>query len=458
MNDELAKKKKIHLLLYSVRSNPNLRRWGLVSVSTMLLLSGLTIGLTYHPGQVTHANDNSAVNILPVKTSPAQSVKFYKVSQTYVGEIAAQKASELGFERSGELVWVNADRGDRVTVGTAIAKLDTRNLEAKRLELLAQKDQAMAVLEELKTGPRSENIAASRSSVKDLEEQLKLERIRRSRREHLYAEGVISKEQLDEVAFNANALSERLKTAQSNLDELLTGTRSEQIEAQQAAVRQIEASIADIEITIEKSIIKAPFSGTIAARRLDEGTVVDAGQPVVRLVEDTELEVEIGIPLLPASRLKLGSQQRVKIGQKTYQAKVSSILPEVDPATRTRTIVMTLEPSAAQLVVPKQIVQLEIIQTIPTAGYWLPTKAMVRGERGLWSCYALVEQKNLQENSTSSNVSATKLYQVEQRDVEVIHAEGDRVLVRGTIQSGDSIIVSGTQRIVNGQLVSRSEI
>lgn len=434
-----------------------LKQWGLVSASTILLISGFAIGTVYLPSKNADAESSSALKILPVKTTRLKAVKSYQVLQTYTGEVVAFRASELGFENSGKLVWLNVDRGSRVTAGTPIAKLDTSNLETQRLELLARKTQASAVLDELKAGPRTEKIAAAHAQVRDLEEQLKLEEIKRSRRKDLYTQGAISREQFDEFAFNTNALSQRLAAAKSNLDELEAGTRREQIAAQQAVIKQLEARISDVEITIAKSTIKAPFSGTIAARRLDEGTVVNAGQPVVRLVENTKPEVEIGVPVRLTSQIELGSRQRVQIGQRTYGANISSILPEVNPATRTRTVVLTLEPSASQSVAPGQITRLEITQTVPTAGYWLPTAALARGERGLWSCYALVEVENQQKNLESTSSSGTQSYRLEQRDVEVLHTEGDRVLVRGTIQPGDTVVVEGTQRIVPGQLVRSSD-
>ncbi|NEO29904.1 MAG: HlyD family efflux transporter periplasmic adaptor subunit [Symploca sp. SIO3C6] len=407
-----------------------------------------------------NTENSSQITILPVEATRLNPVESYQVSRNYTGEVASFRASEIGFGRTGRLIWLGFDRGDKVSAGTPLAKLDIINFEAQLLQLIAQKDQAVALLKELQAGPRTERIAAARASVKDLEELLALEGIRRSRREYLYTEGAISKEQLDEVAFNANALSERLQAAKSNLDELLNGTRSEQIEAQKAVVRQLEARISDLEITIGKSTIKAPFDATISARHLDEGTFVDPGQSVFRLVEDAKPEVEIGIPVQGISQLQPGSQQQVQIGGKTYQAQVSSILPEVDPATRTRTAVLDLEPSAASSVAPGQVARLEIAQTIATKGYWLPATALVRGDRGLWSCYALVEVEKSQDASITLSENVTKTYRVERRDVEVLHTHSDtsnglsqRVLVRGTLRAGDSVIINGTQRIVPGQLV-----
>ncbi len=419
-----------------------LRRWRFIlvgAIATVALLS-LTIA-----NQKKDTPQTSPHRILPVKTQRVEAVKSYKTLQTYTGEVAALRASELGFERSGRVVKLNVDRGDRVTEGTALAQLDTSNLETQLQELLARKAQAVAVLEELKAGPRLEKIAAARAQVRQLEELLKLDEIKRSRRQDLYTQGAISKEQYDEVAFNANALIQRLAVARSELDELLAGTRKEQIAAQQAAVKQLDASIAEVKVNIAKSTIKAPFSGIIAARRLDEGTVVNAAQSVVRLVENANPEVEIGIPVQLTAQIKPGSQQNVQVGQTIYRGRVLSILPEVNLTTRTRTIVLTLENSLAQSVAPGQIARLALPQTISTAGYWLPIAALVKGERGLWSCYALGTEKNSQDRTQS--------YRVEQRNVEVLHTQGNRVLVRGTLQPSDMVIVDGTQRIVPGQLV-----
>ncbi|GAB1543998.1 efflux RND transporter periplasmic adaptor subunit [Scytonema sp. NUACC21] len=423
------------------------RRFTSVSAIAILLLSvsGLAfVGLN----SSTKKNDNKIISnnrVIPVKTQRIEAAKSYQLSQAYTGEVAAMRVSELGFEHSGRVVELKVDRGSRVTAGTPLAQLDSSDLETQVQELLARKAQAVAVLEELKAGPRAEKIAVARAQVKQIEQQLKLEEIKHTRRKDLYNQGAISREQYEEVAFNTNVLLERLAAARSELNELLAGTRKEQIAAQQAVVKQLDAGIAQIKIKIAKSTIKAPFSGIVAARRLDEGTVVNAGQAVVRLVENTKPEVEIGVPVQLIPQIQLGSTQNLQIGQKTYKGKVSSILPEVNLTTRTRTVVLTLEESRAQSVAPGQIARLTIPQTIRANGYWVPITALVRGERGLWSCYALREAENLSDG--------TKSYRVEQQNVEVLHTQGSRVLVRGTLQPSDTVIADGTQRIVPGQLV-----
>ena len=84
--------------------------------------------------------------------------------------------------------------------------------------------------------------------------------------------------------------------------------------------------------------------------------------------------------------------------------------------------------------------------------YWLPVTALVKSDRGLWSCYAVVAT----EENNSASMANTKSYRVERRLIEVLETKGERVLVRGTLQAGDAIVTDGTQRLVPGQLVSKN--
>jgi RND family efflux transporter MFP subunit len=387
---------------------------------------------------------NSPENILSVQTQKIQSVDSYLVKRFYSGTVVPRRTSSFGFERSGKLESIVVDKGMRVEADQPLAFLDTKTLRATQRELLAQRAQLVAKLKELQAGARSQTIAAATANVNKLKSQLQLARTKNQRRKQLYIQGAISKEQFDEATSDLNSKQANLEESQSQLNELLAGTRPEQIEAQKASIEQIDAKVASVEIELEKSILKAPFNGTISTRLLDEGTVVTMGNPVFRLVEDGILEAHIGVPVTTAMKLKVNTTLPVKIGEQNYSAIVRSILPELDPSTRTTTVVLKLNSQVTGKVTSGQLVRLQLNETISDTGFWLPTTALVKGVRGLWSCYVLGEA----EQSNKSNY-----FTVKRKDVEVLHNIGDRVLVKGTLQNGDRVIVNGTHRLVPGMLV-----
>ena len=396
------------------------------------------------------ASTIASPGVLPVETVAVTPVDSYQESRFYTGKIVPQRTSELGFEYSGNITQIAVKEGDRVAAATPLAYLDSREQKASLNELQAQRSQAVAKLQEMQAGPRSETIAAAKAKVRDLNEQLELASLKSQRRKSLYAQGAISLEQLDENMSNQQAIQARLEEAQSQVDELVAGTRSEQIEGQQSSVQQIDASIAKLKIQLEKRVLKAPFSAIISRKLVDEGTVVDANQPVMRLVENKALEARVGVPVHISNRVSLGSKQQLEVGQKTYEAEVTSFLPEVDSDTRTVTAVLTLDESIGE-VSPGQVAKLKLSTEVDTSGYWLPSTALLQGGKGLWYCYALGEPAD----DVATNQDS--VFQVARRDLEVLYTKGDRVLVRGTISAGDRVILSGTHRIVVGQLVSPIE-
>ena len=445
---------------------PSWVRYGLLGATGLLMLVGAATGFNVLTGS-SPAPATSESRVLPVETLTLEPVDAYQVPRVYTGEMAALRRSELGFERGGELVQVMVEEGDRVSAGTLIARLDVRNLETQRLQVEAQKAQAEAQLAELENGARAEDIAVAEAEVRDIEQQLILQETQEDRREYLYERGAIAREQLDEFAFGANSLQARLDQARSRLQELQNGTRFEQLDAQRAVVAQLDAQLQDIDVNIAKSTITAPFDGIVAERRVDEGTVIGSGQAVIELVEAVSPEVRVGVPAAVVDDLRVGTVQSVNVNNRAYPAEVVAVLPEVDATTRTQTVILQLEPG--------QTARLTIDEMIQSEGYWLPTAALTQGLRGLWTAYVLVpsgseaasaaDDDAFTAESSGGDVAAAtdgSAQVLEPRSVEIIHeesttADGEsstRVFVRGTLEPGDQVVISGVHRLVPGQRVS----
>jgi RND family efflux transporter MFP subunit len=418
-----------------------LLRWGVWPIAIALSLGSVYIVRAGRP----LASSAVTPTALPVEVLMTQAVSQYTTEREYTGELVAGRSSELGFERPGTVVAVLVDVGDRVVAGQPLAQLDTRTLEAQRQQLVAQRQTALAQLRELQAGPRQEDIAVAAATVAEIEQQLALATLQRDRREDLYTQGAISREEFDRERYNTGALENRLLQAQSQLAELQTGTRIEQVEAQAAQVKQLEANLQQIDVDLDKSLLVAPFAGTVGSRGVDEGQVVASGQTVLSLVEAAPLEARVGVPPAVADRLVVGHEHSVRVGDRAYPATVKALLPELDSTSRTVTVVLTLPDTDLTV---GQTVRLLLPETQTAEGIWLPTTALVPSEQGLWSVYVLSDP----ELGTVPDLSS-HLYTVSRREVEVIHTEGDRVLVSGTLQAGESAIASGTHRLTAGQLV-----
>ena len=198
---------------------------------------------------------------------------------------------------------------------------------------------------------------------------------------------------------------------------------------------------------LDDTVLSAPFAGTIARRSIDDGEVVAAGRTLFRLVETNRLEARIGLSPRAAAAIHTGQSAEVRVGNRTGQSKLTTLMPELDARTRTRGAVFSLGPAMTSLVVAGQVAEVTVAERVSEAGFWLPTTALVRNIRGMWSCFAAVPL-----NKTAGR---NGLYRIVRRDLEALFVDGDRVYVRGTIRDADEIVQSGAHRVVPGQIVQR---
>ena len=416
-------------------------RWRRYVLGMLLFVPFCVAGIYYLRSATPARSASEETTVLSVDVMTVAQVNRYAIERAYTGELVAGRSTALGFELMGTVVDILVDEGDRVVAGQQLARLDTRTLQAQRQQVEAQRQQALAQLSELEAGPRQEDIDTAQAAVAEVEQQLILAQLQRDRREELHADGAISREELDQEIYSTAALEKRLIQAQSELAELQAGTRSEQLNAQAARVKELDAQLQQIDVDLEKSVLYAPFDGTINERAIDEGAVTSSGQAWLSLLEAGFLEARVGIPPEVADTLAVGSEQTVLLGERTYAARITALLPAVDDISRT--VIAVLEMPGVDLTVG-QTVRLLLTEMQDASGFWLSTTALVPGERGLWSVYVLSEPAA----DLSDNPSAKNIYTVGRRDVEVIHPDGDRSLVRGTLQAGEQVIVSGAHRVV----------
>lgn len=410
-----------------------------------LLAIGSLLGLKVQETREELVPGSSLKSALPVKVQKAQRVSSYQVIRTYTGEVVPHRTSELGFELGGKLIEVLVREGQFLRKGFPLARLDTALLEEQEKELQAQISLEKARLAERVAGPRSQTIAVARASVLELEAQEGLLKRKKNRRVQLYREKTIPGEELDEVATGLRTCQARLEQARYRLAQLMEGTRKEQIQAQKALIDQFHSRLRQIQLRREKSFLRAPYNGIVGGLRVEVGTVVAPGQSIVRLLEASALEVRVGIPVDLSSALKTGTPQVVTLGGKIHGAKLLHLLPELDSSTRTVTAVLELHLNGEDRVFVGQMALWQVPQTLSASAFKIPTSALVRGNRGLWSCLVAL--------SIEASLARSGHYRVEKRDIEILHQQGEMVLVRGELQPGDSVIVQGIHRVVVGQRV-----
>ncbi|WP_304615758.1 efflux RND transporter periplasmic adaptor subunit [Paracoccus sp. (in: a-proteobacteria)] len=325
-----------------------------------------------------------AAPLTSVRVIEVRPTHDHAVTRRFTGQIEAAARVDLGFELGGRLAELLVAEGDVVAQGAVLARLDTSALIPERAALEAE-------------------LAA-------LQADAELARLTLARQD---------------------ALTERGFRAVAAQDEARLGLA--RIEAGMAATA---ARIAGVDVRLEKSILRAPFAARIGARQIDAGQTVAAGQPVLVLFEAGPARARVGLPPDLAATLQPGDPVALELGGVVRAATVLHLRPDLDPLTRSRPVVLTLQEAAPVL---GETVSVILEQRIQTPGFWAPLAALRDGAQGSWSVMALRP--------------APEGDRVQPAAVEVIHGEGARVFLRGDLPPGARIVAEAPDRVAPGQLV-----
>lgn len=384
------------------------------------------------------------VEPLFVETLVPEVVTSFSHDRQIAGIVTASRRTRLAFERAARLQHVSVDDGDQVDRGQILAVVDSRELQARLTEVKAKLKQQMAVLDELKAGPRSETIAATQAELQALSAGVELKKATFDRTSNLFSLKAANAQQLDEARLAWKAASAEKDALSRRLDEMIAGTRVEAIRAQQALVNSLDAQREQLNIALSDSELEAPFSGAIVRRLADEGDFLTPQQPVLELLDDRHLEARFGVPPALAATLDNGSYVVMIADDCEFTGTIRRVVPQLDPDTRTRTIVIDIDAAVADQLCDGQLVHLRLSEQREANGFRFPVTALSPAMRGLWSVYVV---KPVATSGRNRGL-------LDDRTVEILHTNGGEVIARGSLFPGERIVASGLHRVVPGQEVT----
>lgn len=130
---------------------------------------------------------------------------------------------------------------------------------------------------------------------------------------------------------NLDAKRAAVTIAQKNLEQGVAGGQPEDVAAADANVKQAEAGLAVAYATLQKSIIRAPISGTINMLDLKRGDFVQALAPVVTIANNGSLEVLSYLTEGDAVAFTIGDTVRIDSGD---IGTITRIAPALDPVSK----------------------------------------------------------------------------------------------------------------------------
>jgi len=139
----------------------------------------------------------------------------------------------------------------------------------------------------------------------------------------------------------------------------------------------LQADSALLRAQINKTEIRAPFSGTIGLRKVSPGQFVTANSLIASLVKTTPLKLEFSVPEKFLSRVKIGQEVHFKTTDGVERtAKIFALQPEIDRSTRSAMVRANYANAKGELV-PGFFADVEVILGEKPNALSVPTVAII---------------------------------------------------------------------------------
>lgn len=219
----------------------------------------------------------------------------------------------LPAESSEPIVKLVVAEGDAVVAGQVLAELDTRRMDAQIASADAHVHELEARLDELVHGARSEDIAAARAQLAQARAtQIESERTY-ARTAELRKRQWVAATDFDQAQAAKNAAQAETRVADAELDELLNGTRSEQIVQAEAALNVARADLRELRLSRARLTLRAPRAGYVDELPFKLGDQPPVGGIVISLLVGDAPYARVFVPAPQRAALRQGMRFQVKV-------------------------------------------------------------------------------------------------------------------------------------------------
>jgi membrane fusion protein, multidrug efflux system len=334
----------------------------------------------------------AATTSQPNKAEPVRPVRTITVAQGAVGdilylpgEVKARFEQRYGFRVNGKIAQRLVDVGQAVKAGQTLAVMDSSDVLP--------------------------SIAAQNAQVEAARTDMTLQQAELKRVQELSTKGFLSNAALDRQRAATDASVARLKAAQSQLASVQNGLNFQTLRADKA--------------------------GIVVGVDAEAGSVVAAGQSVVRVAQVSEKEIQVSVPERSVKALREAKALNAvsdAVPGKLYNLQLRELAPNADSASRTYAAKLTiLNADDALRWGMSSTVRIDLNQT----------QALVVPNTALYTRDSIVRVWVVDKATET----------VKPVDVKLGTSKDDGVVVTSGLKAGDIVVTAGSNLLQPGQKV-----
>jgi HlyD family secretion protein len=361
------------------------------------------------------------------------------------GTLTASKTIRITSKVPGRIERILVEDGQPVAEGELLVQIEEETARLQVEQAYATWQAAQAQYDKARRGVRQEELENARALYEKAEKDLAAVEESFTRSEKLYKSGTIAKAQFEQAEASLRAARTELENAGRSLQMLEQGASPEERQMARSQAAAAKANYELARLQVEFTRIKAPESGVIARVLQDEGNIVGTSTPILVLVKDDQIQVEIEVAEKYYGEILLGGKLlEARIlpvaypGSDLFRGWILTVAPTIDPASRTFIVTVDIE-DQKDLLRPGMYAEVEIVlERVPDA-LLVPASAVLdrAGEKTVF----------VVEGTGDAAVAAA-------RGVVPGLSDANEVQILSGIDPGDNVIVEGNTFLEHGQRIS----
>jgi len=211
-------------------------------------------------------------------------------------------------EIPGRIDSILVEKGEMVLKDQVLYTLETDIMDAKIGQAGGVVKAASSLVEKAEKGAREEEIQAAKNQYRMAKSQFEFAEKTYNRFTLLYADSIISTQEMDEMKFKYNAAQQEMEAAESIWVMAKKGATVEEIGIVEGELTIARGMYDEAEAFYAQLEIVAPVSGEISARIGEEGEVMAAGYPIITIMRPEKTHAILNVREDKLSHFKIGSK------------------------------------------------------------------------------------------------------------------------------------------------------
>lgn len=276
----------------------------------------------------------------PVKTNVEvwQVVTARMVDEvTLPGVVEPVSSVTVSSEVAGKIIKLHVKEGDEVAENVLLLEVDGTDLALNVDQAAARVRELEAVIREIKSGARPEELSQLKAGVDSARSARNLAAEQAKRRKKLFEDGFVAQEHYDSTKTALTAAEKRLEQAEESYKLAEKGARAETIEANEARLASARTLLELARRAHEKIEVRSPLTGVVDEKFVEEGELVNPGKKLFRIITADKVKVVVWAPERVMTKILTGEQAKLHFDafDKTVKVPISRVAFAADSATRT---------------------------------------------------------------------------------------------------------------------------